>query len=249
MDKTYRSHFTEKSQEPLFNCCIIIPCTSEEFHSNPLHIYIASDQSFLHKPFRLWFGVTSRKRVASFVYSTLHNPLEILYGPRTVPFADIVTGEEYGKVDMYIEYVERFATFCRFPSLKGLSSHVCCLSIVIKSADLYVQVCVEYDSVEGGGLHEEWCVLRALCEQQVCRLHAGVAESLSVKMRSALRLGWNFRFLLSADYYNPKNTFYLALHYNKNCYIGEVKQSCEDLFSDRVDVQELAVRMGVRDEG
>lgn len=183
------------------------------------------------------------------MYSTQHNPLEILYGPRTVPFADIVTGEEYGKVDMYIEYVERFATFCRFPSLKGLSSHVCCLSIVIKSADLYVRVCLEDDSVESGGLHEKWRVLRALCEQQVRWLHTGVAESLSVKMCSASRLGWNFRFLLSADYYKPKNTFYLALHYNKNCYIGEVRQSCEELFSDRVNVQELAVSMGVRVEG
>lgn len=85
-------------------------------------------------------GLRFRKKIGQFIFRNGGNLLQTLFGPSEVSFASLTSNEEIGKVQLWIQYIERFALFYPFPNLRGLSSHVCGVSIFVRKCEVFVSM-------------------------------------------------------------------------------------------------------------
>lgn len=76
--------------------------------------------------------VTCRKKEAKFVYNSCDNESHKLYGPTYVDFLNLSSGDVYGQVLLWIQFVDCEAHFYSFPSITGLSEHIVAVSILVE---------------------------------------------------------------------------------------------------------------------
>lgn len=93
----------------------------------------------------LWYGnrasafpIWCRKCLGTYTYCDYNNLLSTIFGPAIVPFVSQQDGSTVGTVLLWIQYIERDATFCPF-NIAGLPSFVCALSITVKRVELAVR--------------------------------------------------------------------------------------------------------------